>query len=75
MSFVCGKEEPPSFERFWHDCLEEENKLQWTSRCSSEKVGEKDLALASKFKKGKRFKGKKPQRQGDHPNIKCFRCD
>ena len=27
VSFVCGRAETPSFERFWHDFLEEENKL------------------------------------------------
>ena len=61
VSSVCGRVEPPSFERFWHDWLEEENKLQRRFGSSSEKVSEKDLALAAKFKKGKRFKGKKPQ--------------
>ena len=75
VSSVCGRAEPSSFERLWHDYMEEENRLQWRSGSSSEKVGEKDLALAAKFKKGKRLKGKKTQKHGDHPNIKCFRCD
>ena len=55
--------------------MEEENRLQQRCGSSSETVGEKDLALAAKFKKGKKFKGKKPQKHGDHPNVKCFRCD
>lgn len=70
VSSICGREEPPSFERFSHDFLEEENRLQRRYRSSSEKVSEKELALVSKFKKGKRFKGKKPQKHGNHPNVK-----
>ena len=59
ISSVCGRGETPSFEGFWHDFLEEENKLQRRFGSSS-KDGENDLALSAKFKKGKRFKGKKP---------------
>jgi hypothetical protein len=28
ISFVCGRGKPPYFEGFWHDYLEEENRLQ-----------------------------------------------
>ena len=52
ISYVCGRGQSPSFEGFWHDCLEEENKLQRRFGSSS-KVGEKDLVLSAKFKKGK----------------------
>ena len=31
--------------------------------------------MSSKFKKGKRFKGKKPQKHGDLSHIRCFQCD
>ena len=75
ISFICGRGETPSFEGFWHDCLEEENKLQRRFGSSSGKAGEKDLALSAKFKKGKRFKGKKPQKNSNLSHIRCFQCD
>ena len=31
--------------------------------------------MSTKFKKGKRFKGKKPQKNINLSNIRCFRCD
>ena len=71
ISFVCGRGESPSFEGFWHDCLEEENGLQRRFGSSS-KAGEKDLALSAKFKKGKRFKGKKPHKNSNLSHIRCF---
>ena len=71
ISSACGKGELPSFEGF----QVEENKLQWRFGSSSDKVGEKDLALSTKFKKGKRFKGKKPQNYSNLSHIRCFRCD
>ena len=59
ISSVCGRGQFPSFEGFWHDCIEEENKLQ-RRLGSSSKDGEKDLVLSAKFKKGKKSRGKKP---------------
>ena len=75
ISSVCGRGETPTFEGFWHDCPEEENRLQWRFGSSSGKVGEKDLALSAKFKKGKNFKGRKPQKHSNLSDIRCFRCD
>ena len=42
---------------------------------SDKTSGEKDLALSAKFKKGKRPKSKKPQKDGNLSHIRCFRCD
>jgi hypothetical protein len=74
ISFVCGRGQSPSFERFWHDCIEEQNRLQRRFGSSS-KAREKDLVLSAKFKKGKKFKGKKPQKDSNLSHIWCFRCD
>ena len=61
MAAVNGREIQPSFDRSWHDCLEEEGRIK-------SRIGpptENDHALAAKTKKGKRFphhkdKGKVP---------------
>ena len=53
ISSVCGRGQSPSFEGFWHDCIEEENRLQRRFG-SSRKAGEKDLVMSAKFKKGKK---------------------
>ena len=71
ISSVCGRGETPSFEGFWHDCLQEENRLQRRFGSSS-KAREKDISLSSKFKKGKRFNGKKPQKNSNLSHIQCF---
>lgn len=71
ISSVCGRGESTSFKGFLHDCLEEENKLQRRFGSSS-KVGEYDLSLTSKYNKGKRFKGKKPQKNSNLSHIRCF---
>ena len=74
ISSVCGRGQSPSFEGFWHDCIEEESRLQ-RRLGSSSKVGEKDLVLSAKFKKGKKSRGKKPQKDSNLSHIRCFRCD
>ena len=53
-----SKSQSPSFEEFWHKCIEEEARLQRRSRPSG-KTGEKDLVLSAKFK-DKRSRSKKP---------------
>ena len=60
MASVCGWENQPTFERLWHDCIEEEG------RTSGKIIKEDNLALAAKAKKFKKpfpqqNKGKKPQ--------------
>ena len=74
ISSVCGKVESPTFEGFWHECIEEEARLQRRFGPSG-KTGEKDLVLSAKFKKGKKFKGKKTQENSNLSHIRCFRCD
>ena len=49
LATVNGREVQPNFERLWHNCLEEEGRIQ--SRAGS--PPEKDHALATKTKKGK----------------------
>ena len=70
-----SKSQTPSFEEFWHECIEEEARLQRRSGPSGKTGGEKDLALSAKFKKGKRPRSKKPQKDGNLSHIRCFRCD
>ena len=60
MEFVSGRENHPTFDRLWHDCIEEEG------RTSDEATKEGNLALTTKTKKFKKpssqqKKGKKPQ--------------
>ena len=68
------KSQSPSFEEFWHECIEEEAILQRRSGPSG-KTGEKDLVLFAKFKKDKRPRSKKPQKDSNLYHIRCFRCD
>ena len=74
ISFVYGRGQSPSFEGFSHDYIEEENRLQRRFGSSS-KAGEKDLVLSTKFKKGKKSRGKKPQKDSNLSHIRCFQCD
>ena len=39
---------------------------------SSSKAGETNLVLSAKFKKGKKSKGKKPQKDSNLSHIRCF---
>ena len=50
MASVCGRENQPTFERLWHDCIEEEEE----GRTSGKVTKEGDLALAAKTKKFKK---------------------
>jgi hypothetical protein len=78
---VNGRESQPNFERLWHDCLEDEGRLN--NRNDYPIL--KDHALAAKTKKWKKFpkskgKGKKPQGKLSHLNphlskVKCFNCN
>ena len=61
MAYVSGRENQPTFERLWHDCIEEEGKT------SGKVTKEGNLALAAKTKKFKKpfprqKKGQKPLR-------------
>ena len=54
-----SKSQTPSFEEFWHECIEEEARLQRRSGPSGKTGGEKELILSAKFKKDKRPRSKK----------------
>jgi len=77
LASVNGREIQPNFERMWHDCLEEEGRIQ--SRIGSST--ERDYSLAAKTKKGRRFpqckdKGKTPQgKRLDLSKVRCFNCN
>ena len=72
MASVSGRENQPTFERLWHDCIEEEG------RTSGKVIKEDNLALAAKSKKFKKSfsqqkKGKKPQgRFSDMSKVECY---
>ena len=81
LSSATGRENQPDFQRLWHDCLQEEGRIQ----IKSGPPKEDHAALATKFSKRKRsfapkkfqkvktsagFKGKK----FDISKVKCFSC-
>ena len=74
MASVSGRESQPTFERLWHDCIEEEG------RTSDKVIKEDNLALAAKTKKFKKpssqqKKGKKPQGKFfDVSKVECYNC-
>ena len=74
MASVSGRENQPTFERRWHDCIEEEG------RTSRKVTKEGDLALTAKTKKFKKpspqqKKGKKPQgKHSDVSKVECYNC-
>ena len=76
LAIVSGREKQPNFDRLWHDCLEEEGRVQ--NKATGTKEG--DLALTTKtreFKKPstQKRKGKKPQgKRFDAPSLECFNC-
>ena len=57
---INGREVQPSFDRLWHDYLEDEGRIH--SRFGP--TTEKDHALAAKTKKGKRFPSTQGQWKG-----------
>ena len=62
MAAVSGRENQPNFDRLWHDCLEEEGRVQ--NKATGTKEG--NLALTAKTRKFKKSfpskkKEKKPQ--------------
>ena len=74
MAFVCGRENQPTFERIWHDYIQEEGR-------NTDKVIKQDnLALAAKTKRFKKpfprqKKGKKPRGKfSDMSKIECYTC-
>ena len=74
MAFVGGRENQPTFEILWHDCLEEEG------RTSGKETKEENLALAIKTKKFKnpssqQKKGNKPQGKFSNVSkVECYNC-
>ena len=74
MASACGRENQPTFEKLWHDCIEEEG------RNSGKVIREDNLALAAKTKKFKKpfpqqKKGKKPQGNfSDMSKVECYSC-
>lgn len=70
-----SKSHAPSFEEFWHECIEEEARLQRRFGPLGKTGGEKDLVLSANFKKDKRPRSKKPQKDGNLSHIWCFQCD
>ena len=74
MASVYGRENQPTFERLWHDCIEEEG------RTSSKVTKEGNLAIAAKTKKFKKpfpqqKKEKKPQGKfSDMSKVECYNC-
>jgi hypothetical protein len=84
-TFLAGinaRENQPDFERLWHDCLQEEGRIQ--SRNGTSK--EENLALVARTRKGRRFTPQKkfPQKEKnknsfkgkefDMSKVKCFNC-
>jgi hypothetical protein len=79
---INARENQPDFERLWHDCLQEEGRIQ--SRNGTSK--EENLALAARTRKGRRFTPQKkfPQKEKskncfkgkefDMSKVKCFNC-
>ena len=83
LSGVNSRETQPDFKRLWHDCLQEEGRIQ--SRIGFSK--EENVALTAKTKKGKRFPSRKKfsaQREKDRggfrgkdfdiTKVRCFHC-
>ena len=76
LASVSGRENQPNFDRIWHDCLEEEGRVQ------SKAIGTKEgnLALTAKTRKFKKpspqkRKGKKSQGQHiDVSKLECYNC-
>jgi hypothetical protein len=77
---ICARENLPTFERLWDNCIQEET--QEESKASRQE-GDKNLALVSQTKKGKgkgSGKGKgeelasQPGKKKDMSKIKCFVC-
>ena len=76
LAAVSGRENQPNFDRLWHDCLEEEGRVQ--NKTTGTKEG--NLALIAKTRKfmkpsPQKRKGKKPQ--GKLPNaskLECYNC-
>ena len=63
---ISGREVQPNFERLWHDCQEEEDKIQ--RRASGVKEG--NLALAAKTKKFKKsFPPKKKEKEPQSKHL------
>jgi hypothetical protein len=83
LSGVNERETRPNFERLWHDCLQEEGRIQ-TKTVSSK---EDNIALTTRTKKGKRFpsrnkffiqkekdSGGYKGKEFDISRVRCFNC-
>jgi len=80
LSCVNPRENQPNLERLWHDCLQEEGRIQNRSGPSNEE----NISLTTNTKKGKgkkfsfqknkgrKFKGKR--KANDLSKIRCFNC-
>ena len=74
MATVCGQENQPTFERLWHDCIQEE------TRNTNKVIKQDNLALTTKTKKFKKSfhqqkKGKKPLGKfSDTSKIEYYTC-
>jgi hypothetical protein len=51
LSGINARETQPNFERMWHDCLQEEGRIQ----CRTDPSKEDNIALTTRTKKGIRF--------------------
>jgi hypothetical protein len=83
LSSVNGREIQPTFERLWHDCLQEESRTATRSKPTKEE----HLALTSRFKgkkkvtfhkgsqKNSNTKGMFKGKSIDTSKIKCFSCN
>ena len=76
LASVNGRGDQPNFERLWHDCLDEESKVQ----SISVPPPKKNQALVIKTKKGKNplpHKDNSKEPRGKHffkSRVKCYNC-
>jgi hypothetical protein len=83
MSGINARETRPNFERLWHDCLQEEGRIQ----CKTGSSKEDNIALTARTKKGKRFPSRKKlsiqkekdsggykDKDFDISRVRCFNC-
>ena len=78
LSNINAREHQPDFEQPWHNCLQEESRMQNKSNIPKEA----QVALVSKFKRGKKpfIQKKQKGKSGykgksfDVSRVKCFNC-
>lgn len=64
----------PSFEEFLHECIEEEADFRG-GMDPLVRLEKRILSCLPKFKKDKRSRSKKPQKDSNLAHIRCFGCD